>query len=61
MARRILDLRALLAFSTTIAVLTGIAIVALDVPPKILVPVTYATAAIAAFASDWARRRLGEP
>ncbi len=60
MARRILDLRVLFAFSTTVTAIAGIAILFLGVPPKILVPVAYGIAAIGAFASHWAERRLGE-
>ena len=55
-----MDMRILLAFSTAVAIATGIAIVALGVPAKVVVPVTYATAAIVASASHWAKRHLGE-
>lgn len=61
MARRILDLRVLFAFSTTVTAITGIAILVFGAPLKIIVPVNYAIVATVAFASDWTRRRLGEP
>ncbi len=49
----------LLAFSTTVAIATGIAIIGFGAPPKMLVPVTYATAAIIAALNSWAGDRLG--
>lgn len=60
MARLFRNPWTLLAFSTTVAIGTLIAIVGFGAPPKVLVPVTYATAATAAFATNWARRHLGE-
>lgn len=60
MARRIRSPWVLLAFSTSVAVAAFTAVVAFGAPPKIFVPASYATAAIAAFASHWARRRIGE-
>lgn len=60
MAHRILDLRVLFAFSTTVTAITAVAILIFGAPLKIVVPANYATVAIAAFASDWARRRVGD-
>lgn len=50
---------AVLAFSTLVAIVSGIAIIGLGAAPKLLVPITYATAAVAAGLNDWATRRLG--
>ena len=49
----------MLAFSTAVAIVSGVAIVGFGAPPKLLVPVTYATAAIVAGLNDWSSRRLG--
>jgi hypothetical protein len=48
-----------LAFSATISTATGVAILAFGMPPKMLVPVAWGTAAIYAALSSWAYRRLG--
>lgn len=47
----------LFAFSSVIAVATGVAIIGFGAPQQVIVPVTYATAAVAAVLGDWARRQ----
>ncbi len=48
----------LLAFSTAITIATAIAIFAFGMAPKMLVPITYATAAISASLSSRSGRHL---
>jgi hypothetical protein len=48
-----------LAFSTAVSIATGIAILALGMPPKMLVPIAWGTAAIYAALNSWVYRRLG--
>jgi hypothetical protein len=47
----------LFIFSSVIALATGVAIIGFGAPEQTIVPVTYATAAISAVLSDWARRQ----
>lgn len=47
----------LFAFSSTVAIATGVAIIGFGAPKMTLVPVIYATVAIGAALSDWARRQ----
>lgn len=49
----------LFAFSSVIATATGIAIIGFGAPQQMIVPVTYATAAIGAALTGWARRQPG--
>jgi len=48
-----------LVFSATISVLTGVAILGFGLPPKMLVPIAWGTAAVYAALNSWAYRRLG--
>ena len=48
-----------LAFSSAISIATGVAILALGMPPKLLVPIAWATFAGYAALSGWVERRLG--
>jgi hypothetical protein len=47
----------LFAFSSVIAVATGVAIIGFGAPQQVIVPVTYATAAVGAVLGDWAHRQ----
>ncbi len=49
----------LFAFSSAIAIATGIAIIGFGAPEQMIVPVTYLTAAVGAALSSWARRQPG--
>jgi len=49
----------LFAFSSAVALATGIAIIGFGAPQEMIVPVTYATAAVGAALGDWARRQPG--
>ncbi|HEX5713570.1 MAG TPA: hypothetical protein VFX85_09680 [Solirubrobacterales bacterium] len=59
MARLVQNPWSLLVFSTLVAICTGVAIMGFGAPPKVLVPITFATCAIGAGMSEWADQRLG--
>jgi hypothetical protein len=48
-----------LAFSTTVSIATGVAILGFGMAPKMLVPIAWGTTATYAAFSSWAYRRLG--
>lgn len=50
---------AILAFSTLVSILSGIVIIGFGAAPKLLVPITYATAAVVAGLNHWASHHLG--
>jgi hypothetical protein len=59
MARQLGNLWAAFVFSTLVSIASGVAILGFGAPPKMLVPITYATAAIIAGVNEWANRHLG--
>jgi uncharacterized membrane protein HdeD (DUF308 family) len=50
----------ILAFSTLVSIVSGIAIIGFGAAPKLLVPITYGTAAIVAGLNHWASHHLGQ-